>query len=150
MKVGSLRRLEPAAIVLGWATAIAALTLFTIFHAQLLPRNINGGGLYAEVVSPNPLWLLIFYLGNFAICVLAALVISDIAKALVSFFASFIGAALITGFVLSLPDLLGIFPYPGALQQAAVIFTFGAFFPLLFLVNFAGAISGSFLAERLL
>jgi hypothetical protein len=45
---------------------------------------------------------------------------------------------------------LGIFPYPGALEQAAVIFTFGAFFPLLFLVDFAGAIAGAALAERVL
>ncbi len=149
MKVSILRRLKPATVVLGWATATAALTLFTMFQGQLLPRNIiTGGGQYAEVISSNPLWLWIFYLGNFATCVLAAILISDLSKTLVSFFASFIGAAIITDLVLSLPDLLGIFPYPGALQQAAVIFTFGAFFPLLFLVNFAGAISGAFLAER--
>jgi hypothetical protein len=149
MKVSILHRFQSATIVLGWATATAALTLFTIFQGQLLPRNIiTGGGQYAEVISSNPLWLWIFYLGNFVICVLAAMVISDVAKTLISFFASFFGAALITDLVLALPDLLGIFPYPGALQQAAVIFTFGAFFPLLFLVNFAGSISGAFLAER--
>jgi hypothetical protein len=151
MKVSILRPFGPAMIVLGWATATAALALFTIFQGQLLPKNIiTGGGQYAEVLSPNPIWLWIFYSGNFAICVLAAMVIADMGETLVSFFASFLGAALITGLVLALPDLLGIFPYPGALEQAAVIFTFGAFFPLLFLVDFAGAIAGAALAERVL
>src|ERR1700756_5459245 len=140
MKVRMPRQLKVPILVLGWATSIAAVTLFTIFQGQLLPKNIiTGGGQYAEVVSPNPVWLWIFYLGNFAICLLAAMTIEDLAETLLSFFASFVGAAMITYLVLALHDILGIFPYPGALEQAAVGFTFGAFFPFLFLVNFVGS-----------
>ncbi len=151
MKLSMRRQLKVATFVLGWATSIAAVTLFTIFQGQLLPKNIiTGGGQYAEVVSPNPVWLWIFYLGNFAICLLAAITINDLAETLLSFFASFVGAAMITYLVLALPDILGIFPYPGALEQAAVGFTFGAFFPFLFFVNFVGSMAGLALADRLL
>ncbi len=151
MKVSMRRPIKLAGIVLGWATAVAAVTLFTIFQGQLLPRNIiTGGGQYAEVISANPVWLLIFYLGNFAICLLAALVVRDLTETLLGFFSSFVLAAIITYLILALPDILGIFPYPGALEQAAVIFTFGAFFPFLFFVNFVGSMAGLFLADRLL
>lgn len=137
-------------LILGWGTSTAALTLATIFQGLLLPRNINGGGLYSEVVSSNPIWLVIFYLGNLTICLVAAMAISDVSRALVSFFASFLVAAGITDLVLALPDFLGIFPFPGALQEAATIFTLTAFFPVLLLVNFAGTILGISLAERYL
>jgi hypothetical protein len=151
MKVRMPRKLKVPILVLGWATSIAAVTLFTIFQGQLLPKNIiTGGGQYAEVISPNPVWLWIFYSGSFAICLLAAMTIEDLAETLLSFFASFVGAAMITYLVLALPDILGIFPYPGALEQAAVGFTFGAFFPFPFFVNFVGTMAGLVLADRLL
>jgi len=91
-----------------------------------------------------------FYLGNFAICLFAAMTVSDASRALVSFFASFVLAAIITDLVLALPDLLGIFPIPGALQEASIIFTFTAFFPISLLVDLAGTIVGISLSERLL
>jgi len=144
MNLGLLRRFKLVFVVLSWATSLAAVTLFMIFNGQLLPRGLGG-----LIVNPSPLWLGTFYMGNFAICALASMVIEDIPKALVSFFASYLGAALITAMVLALPDLLGVFSLSGALQQAAVIFTFDAFFPIPLLVNFAGLITGLYLAERL-
>src|SRR5215831_9619352 len=105
MNIRVISRLAPSLIVLGWASCIAALTLFTIFQGLLLPKNINGGGLYTEVVSPNPIWFVIFYLGNFLVCAFSAIVISDyvndIGRTMVSFFAAFGVAALITDTILA-------------------------------------------------
>jgi hypothetical protein len=151
MKIVVFRRLRPGLIVIGWATSMAALTLATIFEGLLLPKVIGaGGGLLSEVVNASPLGLWTFYIGNFSVCVLAAMVISDFGTAIVSFFPSFLGAALITYLVLALPDFLGIYPFPGVLQESAAIFTFGAFFPLLLLVSLAGTIVGIGLGEHFL
>jgi hypothetical protein len=122
-----------------------------IFQGLLLPKNINGGGLYAEVVSPNPLWFWFFYLGSFAISVLAAMTVSDVSASLVSYFASLLGAAAITFTVLASPEFFGISPFPfGTLQEAATIFTFSAFFPAVPLMNLAGTVVGIALGERFL
>lgn len=152
MNVRFFRMFKSPFVILGWATSIAALTLATIFQGLLLPKNINGGGLYNDVVNGNPLGLLIFYLGNFGICVIAAMVIGDPGKALISFFPSFIGAAIVTYLVLALPDLLGLFPFltPGVLQESASVFALTAFFPVLLLVNLAGTVLGIGLSERFL
>jgi len=150
MNIRIVYRVKPVLVILGWSTSMAAFALTTIFQGQLLPREFNGGGNYVQVLNASPLGLWIFYFGTFATSVLAAMVISDAGKALVSFFVSFLGAAIITDLVLSLPDFLGIFAIPGALQEAAVIFTFTAFFPLLLLVTLAGTILGIGLGERLL
>lgn len=150
MNIRIPQRLRPILVILGWSTSMAAFTLTTIFQGQLLPKNINGGGLYSQVINANPITLWIFYVGNFATCVLAAMVISDAAKTLIAFFASFIGSAIITDLVLALPDLAGIYPVTGALQEAAVIFTLTAFFPLLLLVTLSGTIVGIALGEHLL
>lgn len=143
MKRRVLIRFKPIFAVLGWSTSTAALTLSMIFNGQLLPKGLGG-----FVVSPSPLLLGAFYLGSFAICVLATVVIGDLSEAIISFFVSYLGASIITVVVLALPNLLGIFPYSDALQHAALIFTFDAFFPFVFLVNFAGTITGIYLAER--
>jgi len=143
MKLSLLHRFKLIFVVLGWSTSTAAVTLLMIFNGQLLPKGLGG-----FVVSPNPLLLGAFYLGCFAICVLATVIIGDLSEAIISFFVSYFGAAIITAVVLALPNLLGIFPYSDALQHAAVIFTFDAFFPFVFLVNFAGSITGVYLAER--
>lgn len=135
-------------VVLGWATTVAALTLFTIFNGQLLPKNINGGGLYYEVVNASPIGLWIFYLGSFGTSLLCAMMISDAGKALICFLPSYIGAAIITFLVLALPDFVGVYDPSQVIQESAVVFTLGAFFPLLLLANFAGTIAGIFLGER--
>jgi hypothetical protein len=151
LKIRVVNVFRPLLITLGWSTSTAALTLFMIFQGQFLPRNINGGGLYAEVVSPNPLWLWVFFLGNLAISVLAVMAISDVPTALISFFASLLGAAAITFMVLASPEFIGISPFPfGTLQEAATIFTFTAFFPVVPFVNLAGTVVGIALGERFL
>jgi hypothetical protein len=151
LKIRFLKVFRPLLITLGWSASTAALTLVMIFQGQLIPRNINGGGLYAEVVNPNPLLFWAFYSGTFAVSVLAAIAVSDVSAALVSYFASLLGAAAITFIVLASPEFLGISPYPfGTLQEAATIFTFTAFFPVVALVNLAGAIVGVGLGERYL
>jgi hypothetical protein len=144
MKLSMLNRFKLVFVMVGWSTSIAAITLFMIFNGQLLPRGLGG-----FIVAPSPFLLAAFYLGSFAICVLASLVIEDISKGIISFFVAYFGAALLTALVLALPNLLGIFPYSDSLQHAAVIFTFDAFFPIPLLVNFAGVITGLYLAERL-
>jgi hypothetical protein len=121
-----------------------------IFQGQFVPRNINGGGLYADVTNPNPFLFLGFYLGSFAICILAGLVIANPGRTIASFFPSYIGAAGITWLVLALPDFVVVNDPQQVLQETATLITFTAFFPLLLLTNFSGALAGLALAERLL
>ncbi len=141
-------RLKPFFIMLGWATSTAALTLGTIFLGYLLPKNINGGGLLSEVINASAIPIWIFYVGNFAICILAALVISDLSTSLISFFVSYLGAGIITYVVLALPDLLGC--CAGSLAESAIGFTLIAFFPFLFFVNLTGTLLGVWLNEYIL
>lgn len=150
MNVRFSQWLRSAFVILGWSTSSAAFALGTIFQGQLLPRNINGGGLYSDVLNANPLWLWIFYIGNFAVCVVASMVISDVGKSMISFFISYAGAALITYFVLALPDYVGVYDPTQVLQETATVFTFTAFFPVLLLVNLSGTVAGMALGERLL
>jgi hypothetical protein len=141
-------KIKTLLLVLGWATSTSALTLGTIFLGYLLPKNISsGGGNYSQVINASPVPLIVFYLGSFAVCVLAAMVISDMSTTIVSFFFSYAGAAIITCIVLALPDSLGGC-CGGVLEATAVTFTFGAFFPYLFFVNLAGIIVGTALAEH--
>jgi hypothetical protein len=146
MNIRFSARVTSILVTLGWGTSTAALTLGIIFIGYLLPRNINGGGLYSQVInaSPIPLWL--FYVGNFVICLVAALIISDFSTTIVSFFFSYLLAGIITYAVLALPDFLGC--CGGVLVAAAVSFTFGAFFPYLLVVNLAGTIAGLALSEH--
>lgn len=148
MKIISHSRFKPVLVVLGWAASMAALTLATIFQGLLLPKALGIGG--NEVINASPLGLWIFYLGNFGICILAAMVISDFGVAIVSFFPAYIGAGLLTYLLLALPDFIGVFPLSGVLQASAVTFTFSAFFPFLLVVSLAGTITGVGLAEHFL
>lgn len=150
MNLRIFNRAQIPLVVAGWATITAALTLFTIFNGQLLPRNINGGGLYTEVLNASPLGLWAFYLGCFGISLLCAMILADASKALICFLPAYVGAAMITFLVLALPDFIGVYDPLQVLQESAVVFTFGAFFPLLLLVNFSGTILGIALGERLL
>ncbi len=134
-------------VVAGWGTSLAALTLGTIFQGLLLP---NPSELLPASYGANPLWLWLFYLGSFGICVLAALVISDFGESIVSIFFAYGLTALVTFVVLALPDFSGIVQPPGILQQSALLFTFNALFPFPLFVDFVGTIVGSALGERLL
>lgn len=136
-------------VILGWATSSGAITLATIFQGLLLPKNINGGGLYAQVVGGNDFAVLAFYAGNFAISIIAVLYISDATKSLISFFASYLGTALLIYFVLGLPDLAGVYDPLGVIQESASVFTFTAVFPLMLVVNFTATFLGILLAEHL-
>jgi len=142
-------RLKLLLTVLGWATSSAALTLAMIFLGYLLPKNINGGGgLYGSVINASQIPLWIYYVANFSLCVLATVMISDMSRSLLSFFASYFVAAVITVTILSLPDYFGC--CGGALQGAAVSWTFVALFPYLFLIELAGTFTGIGLAEHFL
>lgn len=126
-------------IILGWAASTAALALYAIFQGYLLP--IAGGGTVTGfVIGPIPLPVLIFYFGNFGISILAAVVIADTPKTLICFFPGYVGAWMITYVVLALPDILGC--CFGALELSAVPFTFGAFFPFLFITELVGTFVG--------
>lgn len=150
MNLRFVRGLKPFLVVLGWAASTAALALATIFQGALLPKNINGGALYGTVVNASPLPIWFFYVGNFAVCIIATMVISDAGKALVSCFPSYVGGAIITYFVLVLPDFVGSYDPQQVLQESASIFTFTAFFPVLLIVNLGGTIAGIAVAERFL
>jgi hypothetical protein len=127
-------------VILGWATSIAALTLWAIFLGYLLPKNVTGGGFLSAVVNANALPIVIFFVGNIGICILAAVVISDTTRTILSFFPAYVGAWIITYIVLILPDLFGC--CLGALELSAISFTLVAFFPYLFFVDLVGTLVG--------
>lgn len=138
-------------VVLGWAAALDAFTLWTMFQGLLLPQNVNGGGLQPEVLAGNPTVLGIFYLGILGSSVLASLVLADLGSAILSFFASYSLAAILTFVTLILPDVTGIYNDPSQLLTgAAVGFTFTAYFPFPLLIELVGTLLGVGLAERLL
>jgi hypothetical protein len=141
--------LKSLLVILGWATSCAAVTLATIFQGLLLPKNINGGGLYSQVVAGNPFALLAYYAGNITISIIAVIYISDAGKSLISFFASYVGTGIITYLVLGLPEFVGVYDPSGVIIESAGIFTFTAIFPVLMVVNFAGTFLGILLSERL-
>jgi hypothetical protein len=148
-RLGVLNKAKPGLIILGWGASMAAFTLGAIFQGLLLPHvPISGGALLSKVINGNPLVLLVFYGGLFGTSVLAAVIIAELGHSVLSFFASYGLASLLTYIVLALPDILGMFPIPGALEESATIFTFSALFPLPFLLGFVGALIGSALSER--
>ena len=141
-----LNRFKPVLVVVGWATSLATLTISIIFQGLLLP---NAYELSPESFGSSSLLFWIFYLGSFAICVLASMVIFDFAQSVVSFFFAFLLNALIIFFVLVLPDLLGIVQPQGTLQEPSVTFVFDALIPVSLFVDLAGTIAGSAISERL-
>jgi hypothetical protein len=143
--ISVLHKFKPLLVVLGWATSLASLTLGLIFQGLLLP---NASELLPESYGASSLWLWVFYLGSFGICLLAAMMISDFGQSVVSVFFTYGLTALIVFVVLALPDFLGIFQPPGLLQEPAVSFTFNALFPFPLFVDFIGTITGSALGER--
>ena len=140
MRLRILGILRLPLIILGWATSIAALTLWAIFLGYLLPKNVTGGGFLSAVVNASIVPITIFFLGSFGICAFAAVVISDTQRTILSFFPSFVGAWIITYFVLILPDLMGC--CLGTLELSAVSFTLVAFFPYVFFVDLMGTLVG--------
>lgn len=134
-------------MILGWATSLASLTLGVIFQGLLLP---NASEISPETIGSSILWVWIFYLGSFGICVLAAILISDFGQSVVSFFFVYVLTALLTFVILALPDFAGIVQPSGTLQEPSVTFAFNALFPLSLFVDLAGTIAGSGLSERLL
>lgn len=148
MNFFSLTKFKPLLVTLGWATCTAAFTLGTIFQGNLLQKDPNGGGQLPDVVNAGIGGLLVFYVGIFLVCILAALVLADLRNTLLSLLAAYVLGAVLTTFVLSLPDYLGIYQPSGYLQGLAVGFTFGAFFPYLLFIMMAGAFLGMALAEH--
>jgi hypothetical protein len=145
--ISILHRFKPLLVVLGWATSLATLTLGVMFQGLLLP---NASELSPESYGASSLWLWVFYLGSFGICILAAMLIADLGQSVVSVFFVYGLTGLITFAVLALPDFLGIFQPPGFLQQLAVTSTFNALFPFPLFLYFIGTIAGNVLGERLL
>lgn len=137
-----LQILRPALIILGWAASDAALVLAAMFHGLLLPQYHGSSDTYSTTLA--------VYLGLLGISVLAALVIGDFSATILSFFASYLLAMVMTYLVLVLPGYTGALPSPEVIISAAVVFTFDAFFPVPLLIEFAGALLGLGLFERLL
>ncbi|HYU88571.1 MAG TPA: hypothetical protein VEL52_07785 [Candidatus Bathyarchaeia archaeon] len=146
MNIRLATKFQPLLVTLGWAASTAALTIGMIFLGYLLPKDINGGGQYNEVINANPLPLWIFYIANFAICILASFILSDISTTLVSFFGSYVGAATITYVVLALPDIAGC--CRGTLEEASIGFVLVAFFPQLLVTELTGTLLGVALGEH--
>ncbi len=147
LNIPLLYRLKPLLVIVGWAASLAALTLGAMFQGLLLP---NASELLPELYGTSSLWLWVFYLGSFGVCILAAMLIADFGQSVVSVFFAYGLTALITFVVLALPDFAGIVQPSGSLQQSSVTFTFNALFPLPLFVDLVGAIAGSALGERLL
>jgi hypothetical protein len=143
--------IKAVSVILGWAVGLDAFTLWAIFQGLLLPQVVNGGGLQSEVLNGNPIALGIFYSGILGTSVLAALAISDLGRAVISFFASYLLAAILNVIILALPDFTGAYNDPlGVLVGASVTFTFFAFFPLSLIAAVGGTLFGSAVAERYL
>jgi len=117
-----------------------------MFQGLLLP---NASELSPETFGSSSLLFWLFYIGSFAICVLAAMVIFDFGQSIISLFFAFLLNALIILVVLVLPDLLGIVQPSGVLLQPSVTFVFDALIPVSLFVDLAGTIAGSAIAERL-
>jgi hypothetical protein len=144
-----LLKLKPAFVILGWATSLAGFALGAIFQSYLLPSvPANGGGLLPEVLGASSLGLWIPYLGCFGTSILAAVVLSDASKALLSLFPSYLLGGFLTYLVLIFPALSGAFQPPSILEESASIFTLSAFFPILLMVALAGTLLGVFFADR--
>jgi len=147
VNISILYRVKPLLVVLGWAASLATLTLGSIFQGLLLPNPYE---LQPQQFGASPFGLWIFYIGSFGICLLAAMVISEVGQSLVSVFLAYGLTVFITFGVLALPDFSGIVQPPGILQQSSLLFTFNALFPLPLFVDLVGTIVGSGLGERLL
>ena len=149
MSLSVFNKVKPLLVVLGWGTTIASFVLGAIFQGLLIPQYEGGGDLQPEIIGKGPWGLLIFYIAIFGVSVIASLVMADFARGLGGFFASYVIAAGLTYFIIALPGYVGAFKFPDVLATLAINWTFGAFFPLLFLVGFAATIVGSGLAEHL-
>lgn len=130
-------------VILGWAVSLAAFTLQAIFQGQLLPVSAFAQG--GNISSPYVVDL--FYGGIFATSVLAAMILDDAGKAIVSLLASYLLADVIVYLVIALPGLLGIF-FPEVLSKTGISFAFAASFPLGLLLEMVGTLVGITLAER--
>lgn|GEM_PF-4730547 len=146
MNISILSRFKPLLVVVGWTTCLATLTISIMFQGLLLP---NASELSPETFGSSSLLFWLFYIGSFAICVLAAMVIFDFGQSIISLFFAFLLNALIILVVLVLPDLLGIVQPSGVLLQPSVTFVFDALIPVSLFVDLAGTIAGSAIAERL-
>ena len=131
-------------VIAGWATSIAAFTLQAIFQGQLIPVTALAQG--GNVSSPYAVDL--FYTGIFATSVLAAMILDDAGKAIVSLLASYLLADVIVYLVIALPGLLGLF-FPEVLAKTAISFAFSASFPVALLLEMVGTFIGIALAERI-
>jgi hypothetical protein len=131
-------------VVAGWAASIAAFTLQAIFQGQLLPVSALAQG--GNAGSPFAVYL--FYAGIFVTSVLAAMILDDAGKAIISLLASYLLADVIVYLVIALPGLLGLF-YPEVLAKTAISFAFAASFPIGLLLEMVGTFIGIALAERI-
>jgi hypothetical protein len=140
----ALPKIKPVLVSLGWAVSIAGITLAAIFQGFLTPLGV--GNLLQSVTNRSE--PVLFYVGIFAVSILASVIIDDVSKAVLSFFASYGLAGAITYFVLALPGFVGAYPDPELLVRLAIVLTFTASFPFPLMIELAGTLSGSWLAER--
>jgi hypothetical protein len=136
-------------VILGGGTSTATVVLGAIFQGLLLPQNQGGGDLLPEVINRGPWGLIIFYLAILGISVLTSVVVGDLERSILVFFASYAFAALLTFFVLALPGFVGAFQIPNFTLFLASNFTFEAFFPILLFLQLLGTLLGAALGERL-
>lgn len=115
-----------------------------MFNGLLLPQV--QGDLLPEITGRSPWDTAFVYLAIFFVAILAGSVINDLSKTIESFFASYGLSILLTYTVLVLPGYTGALPSPDLLIFAGVKFTFGAYFPILLLLELAGSLAGTAVA----
>ena len=138
------RRLKVVLLILGWATSLAAFTLQAIFQGSLLPSTALAQP--GNITSPLAIW--IFYVGILSASLLAAFLLEDAGRAIISLFISYLLADVIIYVVIAMPGYVGGFPYSQVLFKSAISFVFAGSFPIPLLLEILGTISGIALAER--
>jgi len=140
-----LKRTRPVLIIAGWGLLMSGAVLSAIFQGFLLPSTYYGG---SSGTLPLGVWFP--YLEVLGASILAGIVMGDAGKTILSFFASYGLAAVVTYLVLAMPGIIGAFPVADLLTRQAAVITFTALFPIPLLVGFLGSVVGSALSERLL
>jgi hypothetical protein len=145
IKLRLLVGLKPVLVILGWSTSLAALTLQAIFSGQLIPGTaLSQGGNVS-----NPYATDIFYIGIFLASVLAAMVIDDAGKAIISLLVAYLLTDVLVYAVIALPGFLGLFKYREVLVTTGITFAFAASFPLALIIELVATFVGIGLGERL-
>ncbi len=141
------RVFEPTAIVLGWGTSLAGVTLWAMFQGLLLPNIL---GYVPPDVSPTlELRMALYYAGLTAVSAISGIVVNDFGKSLGSFFLAYLLGAAITFLVWTIPALTGSYGTDAVpLVNASADLSFRAFFPIPLFLGMVSSLLGPAVAEH--